>query len=79
MSRADHSGVEDADGVCLVGEVGDVGVGDPAEACYLVVGGEFASGDLAAEYLGDDAAGHVLVEPSEAGGLDAEPGFFAAV
>jgi hypothetical protein len=53
-------GVEDADGVCLVGESGNLGFGGPAEGGYLVVGGEVSSGDLAAEDQRDDAAGQFL-------------------
>jgi FMN-dependent dehydrogenase len=42
-------GVEQADGVGLAGELPDVGLVGPAEGGYLVVGGQVAAGDLAAE------------------------------
>jgi hypothetical protein len=47
------------------------------EGGYLVVGGELAAGDLAAENQGDDATGHVLVDASERVGFNVEPGFLA--
>jgi len=58
-------GVEETDGVGLAGELPDVGLVGPVEGGYLVVGGELAAGDLAAEDQGDDATGHVLVDASE--------------
>jgi hypothetical protein len=70
-------GVQDADGVGLVHEVGDFAVGSPAEGGCFVVGGEVAAGDSAAENQGDDAAGHVLVHAGERVRLDAEPGLLA--
>jgi hypothetical protein len=69
--------VEDADGVGLAGELADGGLVGPAESRYLVVGGEVAAGDLAAEDEGDDSAGHVLVDAGEGVGLDVEAGFLA--
>jgi Phage integrase, N-terminal SAM-like domain len=52
--------VEKADGVGLGGELADCGVVGPAEGGDLVVGGELAAGDLAAEDQGDDAAGRTF-------------------
>ena len=46
----------------------------PAEGGYLVVGGQLAVGDLAAEDQGDDAAGHVLVDAGQGVGFDVETG-----
>ena len=54
-------GVEQADGVGLAAELADVGLVGRVEGGYLVVGGEVAAGDLAAEDQGDDAAGHRAV------------------
>ena len=48
--------VEDADGVCLGGQLANLLGSGPAEGAHLVVGGEFASGDLAVEYQGGDAS-----------------------
>jgi hypothetical protein len=70
-------GVEEADGVGLAGELADVGLVGPVEGGCLVVGGQVAAGDLAAEDQGDDAAGHVLVDAGERVGLDVESGFLA--
>ena len=69
--------VEEPDGVGLGGEFADGGFVGPPEGGDLVVGGELAAGDLAAEDQGDDAAGHVLVHAGERVGLDVEAGFLA--
>ena len=58
-------GVEQADGVGLAGELPDVGLVGPVEGGYLIVGGELAAGDLAAEDDGDDAARIVASGPSD--------------
>jgi len=65
--------VEDANGVSLAGESADVGLVCPVEGGYLVVRGQLAAHDRAAEDQGDDAAGHVLVDASEGVGLNLEP------
>jgi hypothetical protein len=49
-------GVEDADGVGFVGELGDVCLGGPAEGGCLLAGAEVSAGDLAPEDEGDDCA-----------------------
>lgn len=76
-AASSRRGVEEADGVGFAGELADVGLVGPVEGGYLVVGGEVAAGDLAAEDQGDDAAGHVLVDAGERAGLDVESGFLA--
>src|SRR5438132_9498747 len=53
---------EEADGVGFAGELADIGLVGPTEGGYLGVSGQVASGDVAAENQGDDAAGHVLVD-----------------
>jgi hypothetical protein len=70
-------GVEDADGIGLVHEVSDLGVGSPVEGRGFVGGGEVSPGDLAAEDEGDDAPVHVLVDPGERDRLDIQAGFLA--
>jgi hypothetical protein len=45
--------IEDADGVCLVGQSGNFCFGGPPEGSHLVVTAEFPSGDLASEDEGD--------------------------
>ena len=70
-------GIEDADGVCLVGQVGDLGRVGPAERRYFVADDQQSPGDLAAEDQRDDAAGHVLVDTRERDGLDVKPGLLA--
>src|SRR5690242_11309735 len=70
-------GVEETHSVGLASEVAYVGFVGPAEGGYLVVGGEVAAGDLAAEDQGDDTSGHVLVDTCERAGLDVESGFLA--
>lgn len=75
--RAAVQGVKDPDGVRLVSELADFGFAGPAEAGCLVVGGQVAAGDFAAEYEGHDGAGHVLVYAGEGDRLDIESGFLA--
>jgi hypothetical protein len=70
-------GVEDADGIGLVGELDDVCLSGPAEGRCLVARAEVSPGDLAPEDEGDDPARHVLVNAGERDGLDVEPGFLA--
>ena len=55
----------------------DVVLVGPKEGGYLVVGGQVAASDVAAEDQGDDASGHVLVDAGECVGLDVESGFLA--
>jgi hypothetical protein len=64
--------VEDADGVGLVHQAGDLGLGGPAEADGFVVGGQRSPGGLAAEHEVDDGAGHVVVDPGQGDGLGVE-------
>jgi hypothetical protein len=75
--HASAKGIEEPHSVGFAGELPDVGLVGPLEGGYLVVGGEVAAGDLAAEDQGDDAAGHVLVDAGERVGLDAESRFLA--
>ena len=70
-------GVEDADGVRFVGQVGHVSGCCPAEGGCLVVDLEVTSGDLAAEDQGDDLACDVLVDASQGDRLDVESGLLA--
>ena len=70
-------GVEDANGVGLVGQVADLVFGGPLVSGCLVGGGEVSPGDLAAEDQGDDAAGHVLVDAGEGDRLDVQAGLLA--
>src|ERR1035441_7651137 len=58
-------GVEDADGVCLVGQVRDLAAAGPPESGCLAGRGQGAAGLVAAEDERDDALAHVLVHRSE--------------
>lgn len=59
------NGVEDADGVGLVGQIGDLACSDPAESGCLLSRDYVTAGDLGTEHESDDSAGHVLVDAGE--------------
>lgn len=54
-----------------------VRLADPPEGGYLIVNGQVAACDLAAEDERDDSPGEVLVDAGESDRLDVEAGFFA--
>ena len=70
-------GVEESDGEGVADELANSCLVGPAEGGYLVVGGELATGDLAAKHEGNDAPVHVLVDAAQGVGLDVEPGLLA--
>src|ERR1039457_4423499 len=67
-------GVEYADGVCLVGQVGDFAAAGPPESGRLAGRGQGAAGLVAVEDERDDALAHVLVHASQRGRLDVQAG-----
>jgi hypothetical protein len=69
--------VQDADRVGFIGQVGDLGAGNPAEGGDLLSDRKISPGDLAAEDQGDDGPGHVLVDAGQGDGLDVQAGFLA--
>src|ERR1039457_4284438 len=68
------AGVEDADGVCLVGQPPDLAAAGPRESGCLAGRGQGAAGLVAAEDERDDALAHVLVHASQRGRLDVQAG-----
>src|ERR1039457_5475033 len=67
-------GVEDADGVRLVGQVRALTAAGPPESGCLAGRGQGAAGLAAAEDERDDSLAHVLVDASQRGRLHVQPG-----
>ena len=68
--------VGDTYGECLAHSACDLIAGEPGDVATFVRGVWCSAGDAAAEYEGDDALGHVLVDAGEGFGIDVQAGFF---